>query len=317
MIMEADVGVGIFGKEGRQAANNADFAVGQFKFLRKLLLVHGRWNYCRQSKVFLYSMHKNMVLTLSLFWFSFYAAMSGTSMYESWVYNVYNFALGLPIIFFGILDRDLSADFALQFPQVYKTGLENVHLNMRTVGAWILNASLYAVVFCLLWFVAVYPSFLTYSVYEMGTTIYVGLVFAMHLKVSFMHHIWNQIHVWSMAISVGGLFLFLYVLNSLSDDNYDIYYTVNKLYSTDLFWFFGFFSVPIFCVLIDVITHSCRVVFWPTNEQLYREAESSWNQGNAHLLPNSNEMGIEVVSPKQTNGKSSIRSVDVDMSHVY
>ena len=69
MILEANVGVGIFGKEGRQAANNADFAIGEFKFLRRLLLVHGRWNYVRQSKVFLYSVHKNMVLTLTLFWF--------------------------------------------------------------------------------------------------------------------------------------------------------------------------------------------------------------------------------------------------------
>lgn len=69
MIREADVGIGIVGKEGRQAANNADFAIGQFKFLKPLLLVHGRWNYMRQSKVFLYSMHKNMVITFTLFWF--------------------------------------------------------------------------------------------------------------------------------------------------------------------------------------------------------------------------------------------------------
>src|SRR5206468_1663542 len=71
MILEGDVGVGIFGKEGRQAANNADFAIGEFKFLRRLLLVHGRWNYVRQCKVFLYSMHKNMVITLTLFWYRY------------------------------------------------------------------------------------------------------------------------------------------------------------------------------------------------------------------------------------------------------
>ena len=118
MIREGNVGIGIFGKEGRQAANNADFAIGQFKFLRRLLLVHGRWNYTRQSRVFLYSMHKNMVLTLTLFWFSYYTAMSGTSLYESWVYTGYNFILGLPIIFYGFMDRDLTDTFQQSYPQV-------------------------------------------------------------------------------------------------------------------------------------------------------------------------------------------------------
>ena len=99
MILEADVGVGIIGKEGKQAANNADFAIGQFKFLRRLLLIHGRWNYIRRSVSFLYCAHKCQVLTVTMFWYNFYSAVSGTSIYESWVHSSFNVVLGLPIIF--------------------------------------------------------------------------------------------------------------------------------------------------------------------------------------------------------------------------
>ena len=49
---------------------------------------------------------------------SYYTAVSGTSLYESWIYTGFNFILGLPIIFFGMLDRDLSAGFVLAHPQV-------------------------------------------------------------------------------------------------------------------------------------------------------------------------------------------------------
>ena len=62
MIQEAQIGVGISGHEGLQAVNNSDFAIGQFRFMRRLLLVHGRWNYRRSAKVFLYSFFKNVVL---------------------------------------------------------------------------------------------------------------------------------------------------------------------------------------------------------------------------------------------------------------
>jgi hypothetical protein len=50
--------------------------------------------------------------------YSYFTAVSGTSLYESWVYSSFNIVLGLPIILFGFLDRDVTAEFALKHPQV-------------------------------------------------------------------------------------------------------------------------------------------------------------------------------------------------------
>lgn len=68
MIQAAHVGVGISGMEGLQAARSADVAIGQFRFLRKLLLVHGAWSYQRISRVILYSYYKNITLYMTQFW---------------------------------------------------------------------------------------------------------------------------------------------------------------------------------------------------------------------------------------------------------
>ena len=68
MIQMADVGVGISGQEGRQAVMASDFAMGQFRFLVPLLLVHGHWNYQRMSYMILYNFYKNATFVLVLFW---------------------------------------------------------------------------------------------------------------------------------------------------------------------------------------------------------------------------------------------------------
>lgn len=70
MIQAAHIGVGISGMEGLQAARSADVSIGQFRFLRKLLLVHGAWSYHRISKTILFSFYKNMTLYLTQFWVS-------------------------------------------------------------------------------------------------------------------------------------------------------------------------------------------------------------------------------------------------------
>ena len=61
MIQESHVGVGIAGSEGMQAANASDYAIGRFRFLQRLLLVHGRWNYIRLALLISYSFYKNLV----------------------------------------------------------------------------------------------------------------------------------------------------------------------------------------------------------------------------------------------------------------
>jgi phospholipid-transporting ATPase len=77
MIMKADVGVGIKGREGMQAARSADYSIGQFKFLKTLMFFHGRECYRRNSDLVCYLFYKNMLFVLAQFWFGFNSVFSG------------------------------------------------------------------------------------------------------------------------------------------------------------------------------------------------------------------------------------------------
>jgi len=65
MIQAAHVGIGINGKEGMQAARASDYSIAQFRFLKRLLLVHGHWNYVRVSKFYLGSFYKCMAFYIT------------------------------------------------------------------------------------------------------------------------------------------------------------------------------------------------------------------------------------------------------------
>lgn len=86
MIQEAHVGVGIQGKEGQQAARTADYAIGQFKFLKPLLFVHGREAYRRNSLLINYSFYKNILYVSVQFIFGFHSVFSGQPLYEKVIY---------------------------------------------------------------------------------------------------------------------------------------------------------------------------------------------------------------------------------------
>lgn len=77
MIQAADIGVGIAGKEGRQAVNNSDFAVGQFKFLVRLLMVHGQLSHYRLGRLIKFSFFKNITFAFVLVYYQFFCGFSG------------------------------------------------------------------------------------------------------------------------------------------------------------------------------------------------------------------------------------------------
>ena len=81
MIKIANVGVGIFGKEGYQAAFNADYAISQFKYLKRLIFVHGRLSLNRNSYFIYFFFFKNVLFTLTQLWFCFFSGFSGQVKY--------------------------------------------------------------------------------------------------------------------------------------------------------------------------------------------------------------------------------------------
>jgi phospholipid-transporting ATPase len=147
MIQAAHVGVGISGMEGLQAARSADVAIGQFRYLRKLLLVHGAWSYHRVAKVILYSFYKNVTLFMTQFWYSFNNAFSGQSIYESWTLSFFNvlFTVAPPFII-GVFDQFVSARMLDRYPQLYRLSQRGVFFRMRTFISWVLNGFVHSLV---------------------------------------------------------------------------------------------------------------------------------------------------------------------------
>ena len=136
MIQAAQVGIGISGLEGRQAVNASDFSIAQFRFLEDLLLIHGRWNLIRMSKVILFSFYKNATLTMLIICYSSKTLYSGQILFDPWVYAGYNFICVFPILFLGCFDRDLEKEYVKRNPHLYSAGPKGEHLNGRVLLRW-------------------------------------------------------------------------------------------------------------------------------------------------------------------------------------
>ncbi|XP_042480417.1 phospholipid-transporting ATPase 1 [Macadamia integrifolia] len=132
MIQMADVGIGISGQEGRQAVMSSDFAMGQFRFLVPLLLVHGHWNYQRMGYMILYNFYRNAVFVLVLFWYVLYTAYTLSTAINEWSSVLYSIIYtSVPTIVVGILDKDLGRKTLMKYPELYGPGQREECYNQR------------------------------------------------------------------------------------------------------------------------------------------------------------------------------------------
>ncbi|XP_018604035.2 phospholipid-transporting ATPase IC isoform X1 [Scleropages formosus] len=132
MIKTADIGVGISGQEGMQAVMSSDYAFAQFRYLQRLLLVHGRWSYIRMCKFLRYFFYKNFAFTLVHFWYSFFSGYSSQIAYEDWFITLYNVCYSsLPVLLVGLLDQDVSDSLSIRFPKLYLPGPQGVMFNYK------------------------------------------------------------------------------------------------------------------------------------------------------------------------------------------
>lgn len=143
MIQEAQIGVGIRGKEGLQASRAADYQVAQFQALERLLLVHGHYAYYRTALVAQYSFYKSFVFCVIQILFASMSAVAGTSLFNSLCVAAYNAALFVPIVFFFV-DKDVEQETTTRHADIYVQGARNTLLNHPVFLQWILRAAFHA-----------------------------------------------------------------------------------------------------------------------------------------------------------------------------
>ncbi|KAL3480730.1 hypothetical protein BJX99DRAFT_220170 [Aspergillus californicus] len=281
MIQAAHVGVGISGVEGLQAARSADVSIAQFRFLRKLLLVHGAWSYHRISRVILYSFYKNIALYMTQFWYSFQNAFSGEVIYESWTLSFYNvFFTVLPPFAMGICDQFISARLLDRYPQLYQLGQKGVFFKRHSFWSWIANGFYHSL---LLYIVSqlIFFSDLPQSDGKIaghwvwGSALYTAVLATVLGKAALITNIWTKYTFiaipGSMIIWLGFLPAYGYAAPAIGFST-EYYGTIPRLFTSPIFYLMAI-VLPCICLLRDYAWKYAKRMYYPQHYHHVQEIQ--------------------------------------------
>nr|XP_056715233.1 phospholipid-transporting ATPase IG [Euleptes europaea] len=212
MILEAHVGIGIKGKEGRQAARNSDYAIPKFKDLKRLLLAHGHLYYVRISHLVQYFFYKNLCFIFPQFLYQFFCGFSQQPLYDAAYLTMFNICFtSLPIVAYSLLEQHIPIDTLMSVPKLYMNVSGNAMLQLKPFLYWTFLGLFDGLVFffggyLLFWDASLEDNGKMSGNWAFGTLIFTVLVFTVTLKLALDTRFWtwlNHFVIWgSLAFYV-------------------------------------------------------------------------------------------------------------------
>ena len=299
MIMEAHIGIGIYGEEGMRAVQSGDYAIGEFKILHRLLLFHGRIFYVRNSQCILYFFYKNFVFTLVQFIYGFYTNFSGQTIIDDWYISFYNLIFtSLPLGARALLDIDLRPEdgeiVKKLIPFIYAELKKFPIFNKKIFFLYLFKGTIH----CLInYFFTVYSTIeipidtkgntdcLWYTSVDLYTNILI--IVSLDLIIDTANITWINV-----VIEIGTTFIF-YIVFLVLVHNMDFFNSFASIYNSvnsPLLWMNMVF-VGVFCFILDLVIKSFKYNFAPT---LCRELQVLYNEyGPINTTEHLSEEAIE------------------------
>uniref|UniRef100_A0A674CGC7 Phospholipid-transporting ATPase n=1 Tax=Salmo trutta TaxID=8032 RepID=A0A674CGC7_SALTR len=200
MILEAHVGIGIKGREGRQAVRNSDYAIPKLKHLKKLLLGHGHLYYVRIAHLVQYFFYKNLCFILPQFLYQFFCGYSQQPLYDAAYLTMYNICFtSMPILANSLLEQHICIEVLMDNAALYRDVAKNAMLRWGPFLYW----TLLGVYQGLLFFFGVRFLFSNpalqdngqvFGNWSFGTIVFTVLVFTVTLKLAMDTRHWTWIN---------------------------------------------------------------------------------------------------------------------------
>ncbi|GBG27705.1 Phospholipid-transporting ATPase [Hondaea fermentalgiana] len=272
MIQAAHVGIGISGMEGRQAVNSSDFAIAQFRFLVRLMLVHGRWTYRRQANLINYIVYSWLVYTGLLFMYLPYSLYSGQQIfYETLYTSFFAYFANVAVVAHGWFERDLTPQTVMRNPWVYSVGVNSNDLNFKKLGA-VTFVSFLHILLLFGFLFSVLPSTVPLDI--LGSAMFVGLIMILYTRQALVGSTYVSITV---GIFILDLMCFFIVMASIQSP--PIIYTESE--GAGMIW-----SAVVLCMMSVVVFDSTvrisRKEFFPHPEQVLQELDRGYFKGSKH-----------------------------------